>query len=113
MKSNVEQTKITKFFKRISNNTKADVNQTKITDFFKKKIVYGYCNKTGSWHCLICGANMGPNNPRQICGKSYCHNPPLILDDEDIVPQNSNKRQRDNSSFNPDYEINDSSDDDK
>lgn len=34
---------------------------------------YGYNNKTGNWHCLECGDNMG-NNPRQLCGKSYCYN---------------------------------------
>ena len=34
---------------------------------------YGYNEKTGNWHCLECGENMG-NNPRQLCGKSYCFN---------------------------------------
>ena len=36
--------------------------------------VYGYNEKTGNWHCLDCGENMGNNNPRQLCGKSYCYN---------------------------------------
>jgi len=59
----------------MENNTKA---QKLITDYFKKeeketpKIVYGYNEKTGSWHCLECGDDMGPTNPRQLCGKSYC-----------------------------------------
>lgn len=22
--------------------------------------------------CLICGINMGDDNPRQLCGKTYC-----------------------------------------
>jgi len=35
--------------------------------------VYGYNEKTDNWHCLDCGENMG-NNPRQLCGKSYCLN---------------------------------------
>jgi hypothetical protein len=34
---------------------------------------YGYNIKTDNWHCLECGDNMG-NNPRQLCGKSYCLN---------------------------------------
>jgi formylmethanofuran dehydrogenase subunit E len=34
---------------------------------------YGYNKKTDNWHCLECGENMG-NNPRQLCGKSYCLN---------------------------------------
>ena len=24
------------------------------------------------WHCLICDANLGYNNPRQLCRKYYC-----------------------------------------
>jgi hypothetical protein len=35
--------------------------------------VYGYNENTGNWHCLDCGENMG-DNPRQLCGKSYCYN---------------------------------------
>ena len=36
--------------------------------------VYGYNFETDSWHCLECGDDMGPNNPRQLCGKHFCHN---------------------------------------
>lgn len=46
--------------------------QTLITDFYKKKIIFGFNKKTNSWHCLNCGIDMGPNNPRQLCGKTYC-----------------------------------------
>ncbi len=51
--------------------------QTYITDYFQKtpkkeNKVYGYNSKTNSWHCLECGVDMGPNNPRQLCGKSRC-----------------------------------------
>ena len=38
----------------------------------KPKIVYGYNSETNSWHCLTCGADMGPQNPRQLCGKWRC-----------------------------------------
>jgi len=24
--------------------------------------------------CVICGIDMGPNNPRQLCRKTYCEN---------------------------------------
>ena len=24
--------------------------------------------------CLDCGVDMGPTNPRQLCGKTYCNN---------------------------------------
>lgn len=97
-----------------SDDNKSEPTQTKITDFFRKRKVYGYCNKTCSWHCLICGENMGPNNPRQLCGKTYCHNPPFILNDEDTISQHSNKKQREiiPSTSTSDYEV-DLSDDDK
>ena len=39
----------------------------------KNKTTYGYNQETGNWHCLDCGDNMG-DNPRQLCGKSYCYN---------------------------------------
>lgn len=52
--------------------------QKYITDFFlkksKKKVCYGYNNETESWHCTLCGVDMGIHNPRQLCGKIYCYN---------------------------------------
>ena len=51
------------------------MNQKFITDYFKKikkDKIFGYNPKTNSWHCLECGVNMGNNNPRQLCGKTYC-----------------------------------------
>jgi nitrate reductase cytochrome c-type subunit len=65
------------------NNIKQKKNtfkQTLITDYFVKnnqklpEKVYGYNEKTNSWHCLTCGDDMGPQNPRQLCGKWYCRN---------------------------------------
>lgn len=70
----------------------ADKRQTLITDHFKTsersepvkssrepakssntvELVYGYNEKTNSWHCLECGDDMGPTNPRQLCGKYFC-----------------------------------------
>ena len=50
------------------------MKQTLITDYFHKKQekVYGYNTTTHSWHCTECGVDMGPNNPRQVCGKWHC-----------------------------------------
>ena len=48
--------------------------QTLITDYFYKLPIYGYNGKTDSWHCLMCGIDMGTNNPRQLCGKIFCIN---------------------------------------
>ena len=49
--------------------------QTLITDFFNRAPeckIRGYNEKTGSWHCLECGEDMGSTNSRQLCCKSYC-----------------------------------------
>ena len=51
--------------------------QKLITDYFQKKVkveekIYGYNELTNSWHCLTCGVDMGPQNPRQLCGKWRC-----------------------------------------
>lgn len=40
----------------------------------KIKVYGGYNPETDSWHCLECGDDMGPNNPRQLCGKYFCYN---------------------------------------
>jgi len=55
--------------------------QTLITDYYQiqpTKIIYGYNEKTNSWHCLECGISMGPTNPRQLCGKRFCMNAPFF-----------------------------------
>ena len=48
--------------------------QTLLTEYFYiiPKKIFGYNSLTNSWHCLSCGIDMGPNNPRQLCGKYYC-----------------------------------------
>ena len=60
----------------MDNNEKV-MKQKLITDYFKKSNqklkVYGYNEITNSWHCLNCGIDMGPHNPRQLCGKWYCY----------------------------------------
>lgn len=37
-----------------------------------EEIVYGYNVKTDSWHCTMCGIDLGSCNPRQLCRKIYC-----------------------------------------
>jgi hypothetical protein len=51
-----------------------DKQQRLITDYFTKieKVIYGYNEKTKSWHCIECGTDMGPMNPRQLCAKTHC-----------------------------------------
>lgn len=55
-----------------SSNT--NTTQTLITDYFHPVKVYGYNPKTNSFHCCECGEDMGPENPRQLCRKTYCGN---------------------------------------
>jgi hypothetical protein len=33
--------------------------------------------------CMLCGEDMGPQNPRQLCGKSYCRN--AEVEDDDVI----------------------------
>ena len=47
--------------------------QTIITDYYDKIKIYGYNKNTNNWHCMNCGINLGSNNPRQLCGKTYCY----------------------------------------
>jgi len=79
-----KQNLITKYFYRSdrSDNNRDNKSDTCI-DIEKNEVsicidslienTYGYNDKTGNWHCLECGDNMG-DNPRQLCGKGYCYN---------------------------------------
>lgn len=58
--------------------------QTNMTDFYfplPQKKVFGYNEKTHSWHCTSCGIDMGIHNPRQLCRKYYCENPDIDYTD--------------------------------
>jgi hypothetical protein len=50
-----------------------NMKQTLITDYYKPIKIFGYNAITQMWHCLQCGINMGKNNSRQLCGKTYCY----------------------------------------
>ena len=81
-----KQTLITDYFQPIYKNEVIYKQETLITNkrqrliseyyeaenYKKQKIVYGYNSETNSWHCLTCGADMGPQNPRQLCGQWRC-----------------------------------------
>ena len=51
--------------------------QTKITDFFspKLKIVFLPLCSSQQNYCTQCFCMLGENNPRQLCGKTWCENP--------------------------------------
>ena len=49
------------------------LKQTLITDYFYKE------NKEKSNYCVDCGVDMGPQNPRQLCGKTICEKIDLEL----------------------------------
>jgi hypothetical protein len=74
------QTLITDYFQPLYKETTNNTNkrQRLISEYYetdkskKQKIVYGYNSETNSWHCLTCGIDMGPQNPRQLCGKWRC-----------------------------------------
>jgi hypothetical protein len=79
-----KQTLITDYFHPVPKQIEIKIEpiipvkrQRLISDFYelnskKPKIIYGYNSDTNSWHCLTCGVDMGPQNPRQLCGKWRC-----------------------------------------
>lgn len=74
----MNQKKITDYFRieNIKNNQKNQVkhNENSSNDIQEtEEIIYGYNPKTGSNHCTLCGIDMGPMNPRQLCGKIFCY----------------------------------------
>ena len=46
--------------------------QPVIERYFRSTRPRGFNEKTGDWHCLICGTSMGPCNSRQLCEKYWC-----------------------------------------
>jgi hypothetical protein len=38
----------------------------------KSEIVRGYDEKLDTWRCILCGVNLGKENPRQLCSKTFC-----------------------------------------
>lgn len=54
--------------------SRINMKQNLITSYFLKqpRVIKGYNKKTKSWHCIVCGENMGTDNSRQLCYKSYC-----------------------------------------
>ena len=64
------QTKITDYFNIIEKNNNNNIDNNNNNNI----IIYGYNSITDNWHCIECGENMGPNNPRQLCRKTYCGN---------------------------------------
>jgi hypothetical protein len=43
--------------------------------------VYLFDNETN--YCIECGVDMGPMNPRQLCGKWYCLNEAFLDEEEE------------------------------
>jgi hypothetical protein len=63
------QKKITDFYQAIK------PNKNKLNKLNKSNlIIRGYNSETYDYHCLVCGISMGPNNPRQLCRKTWCPN---------------------------------------
>lgn len=64
----MKQKLITDYFNVISSNKRIRLENNVV------EIVLGYNPKKESWHCIGCGIDMGLNNPRQLCRKTYCEN---------------------------------------
>ena len=61
-------------FKQEKLDKKINSSSSNFSNFsnFPNEKIYGYNSNTNSWHCVNCGIDMGPQNPRQLCGKTYC-----------------------------------------
>lgn len=74
------QTLITDYYHSIKKRNFDFINDERQKNWNSQKLhksenkIYGYNSETDSWHCLKCGIDMGYNNPRQLCGKTYCYN---------------------------------------
>ena len=65
----MKQKLITDFFDN-SENKKIKLDKSNSLE----EIIRGYNLQTDSWHCVECGIDMGKNNSRQLCNKTYCGN---------------------------------------
>ena len=61
-------------------NSKENQNLEEITDniqsdnTYNDDFNYSYQDDEIKNLCLDCGVDMGPTNPRQLCGKTHCNN---------------------------------------
>lgn len=63
--------------------------------------VYGYNDKTNSWHCTMCGEDMGEQNPRQLCCKTYCPNATILKRKSLDILINSERQEKKSNSQSP------------
>ena len=82
--SKAKQRKITDFFDNVKKEitivkkeiTIVKKNSNENDDILDLQIIRNdeSDTETLSWYCLECGIDMGPQNPRQLCGKWRCRN---------------------------------------
>ena len=65
-----DQMKITSYFKSIKGTKYNKNKQMKITFYFKPIKSIKYKNL-----CIYCQRDLGDQNPRQLCNKTYCSYP--------------------------------------
>jgi hypothetical protein len=80
--SKAKQRKITDFFSNVKKEirivkkeiTIVKKNSQENDDILDLQIIRNEESdeETLSWYCLECGIDMGPQNPRQLCGKWCC-----------------------------------------
>ena len=63
---------------KINNNSEFYLDSEKIKADLDNMIINVLENNLGSYKnlCIECGEDMGIDNPRQLCCKTYCGNPP-------------------------------------
>ncbi|ADO67450.1 hypothetical protein crov416 [Cafeteria roenbergensis virus] len=67
---NIINTKLSEIVTLIEKTNSNYYNFNKIKEDFIKSLHNNYEGPMNK--CVECGADMGPSNPRQLCGKTYC-----------------------------------------
>lgn len=65
----MENSKENQNLEQITDNIQSDNTNNDNDDFN-----YSYQDDEIKNLCLDCGVDMGPTNPRQLCGKTHCNN---------------------------------------
>ena len=59
-------------YKKEENTKEENTKEENEYETFRFHPLSGWDEENNTWRCIECGVSMGPNNPRQLCGKSRC-----------------------------------------
>lgn len=104
LKKTIEKSKINEvlinLIIRLDNNSKYYLNYERMKEDLDNMVnkILEKNSHSGKNLCIDCGEDMGIDNPRQLCGKTYCRNPPIerhcnncsnVLKDNELISCNT------------------------